>query len=115
MGKSRLIDELSKAHFVIPLNLRHDESGRGYPFALSLSSRGLLIPGPWTGSPASDSHVHDWFKSQDPTPEMSDVRSSAFITALLSRRRCNPREMVQVEKYTRVCLGVKEGLNLLKL
>jgi hypothetical protein len=28
MGKSRLIDEFSKAYFVIPLNLRHDESGR---------------------------------------------------------------------------------------
>jgi hypothetical protein len=28
MGKSRMIDELSKKHFVIPLNLRNGESGR---------------------------------------------------------------------------------------
>jgi hypothetical protein len=28
MGKSRMIDELSKDHFVIPLNLRDGESGR---------------------------------------------------------------------------------------
>jgi hypothetical protein len=28
MGKSRMIDELSKSHFVIPLNLRDGESGR---------------------------------------------------------------------------------------
>jgi hypothetical protein len=28
MGKSRMIDELSKSYFVIPLNLRDGESGR---------------------------------------------------------------------------------------
>jgi hypothetical protein len=28
MGKSRMIDELSKDHFVIPLNLRDGKSGR---------------------------------------------------------------------------------------
>ena len=30
MGKSRLIDEFSKSHFVIPLNLRASESGNFY-------------------------------------------------------------------------------------
>jgi hypothetical protein len=43
-----------------------------------------LIPGR-TGFPASDSQVRDWFKSQDSTPEVSGVRSSAFITALLEK------------------------------
>ena len=37
MGKSRMIDELSKKHFVIPLNLRNGDSGRFFG-ALFLNS-----------------------------------------------------------------------------
>jgi hypothetical protein len=42
MGKSRMIDQLSKYHFVIPLNLRDGESGR---FSIRLISKSGLTPG----------------------------------------------------------------------
>ena len=79
MGKSRMIDELSKDHFVIPLNLRDGESGR---FFWRLISTPLTKP---TGYPASDSQVRIWFMAAGLSPAQSDVRCSAFLTALLEK------------------------------
>ena len=82
MGKSRMIDELSKDHFVIPLNLRDGESGRFFWRLISeFTPLTKLI-----GYPASDSQVRIWFKAAGGlSPEESDVRCCAFLTALLEK------------------------------
>jgi hypothetical protein len=81
MGKSRMIDELSKKHFVIPLNLRNGESGRFFWHLISKFTPLTKL----TGYPASDSEVRTWFKMPGFHPEQSDVRCSAFLTALLEK------------------------------
>jgi hypothetical protein len=81
MGKSRMIDELSKHHFVIPLNLRDGESGR---FFWCLISKFIPLT-KLTGYPASDSKVRSWFKTPGLSPAQSDLRCSAFLTALLEK------------------------------
>jgi hypothetical protein len=81
MGKSRMIDELSKDYFVIPLNLRDGESGRFFWRLISKFTPLTKL----TGYPASDSQVRIWFKAHGLSPAQSDVRCSAFLTALLEK------------------------------
>ena len=81
MGKSHMIDELSKDHFVIPLNLRDGESGRFFWRLISKFTPLTKL----TGYPAPDSQVRIWFMAPGLSPAQSDVRCSAFLTALLEK------------------------------
>ncbi|KAF8514093.1 hypothetical protein BU17DRAFT_94784 [Hysterangium stoloniferum] len=63
MGKSRLIDEFSKKHFVVPFNLRAWQ--QGYP--------------------APDTAVLEWLTRSGFQSHESDDRFSAFLTALFEK------------------------------
>ncbi|KAF8328923.1 uncharacterized protein EI90DRAFT_3155623 [Cantharellus anzutake] len=63
MGKSRMVDEFSKKHFVVPFNLRR--GAEGYP--------------------APDHDVLNWFTRINLKEHESDTRFSAFLTALFER------------------------------
>ncbi|KAF8497011.1 hypothetical protein BU17DRAFT_72417 [Hysterangium stoloniferum] len=63
MGKSRLIDEFSKKHFVVPFNLRAGQ--QGYP--------------------APDTAVLEWLTRSGFQSHESDDRFSAFLTALFEK------------------------------
>lgn len=82
MGKSRMIDQLSKSHFVIPLNLREGESGR---FTIRRISNSTALRSVLIGYPASDSCVRDWFKTPGYSPVQTDSRCCAFLTALFEK------------------------------
>ncbi|KAH8988894.1 hypothetical protein EDB92DRAFT_2068305 [Lactarius akahatsu] len=65
MGKSRLVDEFSKTHFLIPINLRRAEA-RGFP--------------------PPDDAVRDLLTQRDPVGENKTfVRSLVFLVALFQR------------------------------
>jgi hypothetical protein len=80
MGKSRMIDELSKAHFVIPLNLREGISGHSF-FLLGC----LPSDRRFSGYPAPDSEVRDWLNKT--TSADGDSLLTAFLTALFEKTR----------------------------
>jgi hypothetical protein len=103
MGKSRMIDELSKDHFVIPLNLRDGESGRFFWRFISKFTPLTKL----TGYPPSDSQVRIWFKAPGLSPLQSDVRCSAFLTALLEKTL----EIVE-DPQRQIRNAIKESPNL---
>lgn len=103
MGKSRMIDELSKDHFVIPLNLRDGGSGRFFKRLISKFTPLTKL----TGYPASDSQVLNWITRHGFSPAQSDVRCSAFLTALLEKTL----EIVE-DPQRQIRNAIKESPNL---
>jgi hypothetical protein len=76
MGKSRAIDELSKKHLVVPLNLREDSKGKflndcAVPWSLTVA----------LGFPPPDDDVRDWLL-KGKTKMEAFTRAGAFLCAL---------------------------------
>jgi len=79
MGKSRTIDEMSKAHFVIPINLRGPNTqGMRFPSDVSFVLRHLsFIP----GYPPPDHNVREFLTKSD-SRITAYQRTCAFMKAL---------------------------------
>jgi hypothetical protein len=79
MGKSRMIDELSKEHFVIPINLRKTGTGM-----FSLIFRPVFISHFHSGFPPGDYDVSNFLTARPFTPEDASKRAQAFLTSLFT-------------------------------
>ena len=81
MGKSRMIDELSKEHFVIPINLRTKETGMVF---LQAFRSGIQCPVAFRVSPGdyavSSFLVHDPFTPDDASHRAQTLLISPFET-----------------------------------
>jgi hypothetical protein len=89
MGKSRMIDELSKEYLLIPLNLRDVPEG---------NSSYVLLAHFWynSGFPAADTAVYLWFTRKFNSQE-NGVRFTAFLTPLFEtiHKVIDPPEMIR--------------------
>ena len=90
MGKSRLVDEYSKHHIVIPLCLREDdETGE-----LSCNLAESLTPS--SGFPPADSRVRDFLCPDDQSYDDSLRAAHAFLFALF---QVATRYFQDIDKY----------------
>lgn len=80
MGKSRLLDEFSKKHFLIPINLRKTGTRSAYHLLLSLFCSSLIL----LAFPPPDDSIHSLLTKRD-SYENVYFRSLHFLTALLEK------------------------------
>ena len=79
MGKSRIVDEMSKRHFVIPMNLREADS-TGRLIALTV----YLSPDDVSGYPPADHDVRNYLCAEHSDSSVVYHRACAFLTALFN-------------------------------
>jgi hypothetical protein len=104
MGKSRMVDEFSKEHFVIPLNLRDGNQGDLNP----LSHRNCCYNAGCTGYPAPDGAVRDWFRKSGDDAAQNTNRFIAFLTALFQETLLVINELPSIKERILSCLSIPE-------